>query len=135
MGRVKSRLAFGDKPATFAPVTPAPPARPDAAHPLSLIIGPVLRHNGTFSTWSDNNTAVAGEAYVEIAAADAHKAGIVTGNVVKLSSPLGSIILTARVLEKAQEGTLFTPAHFREAQVNLLTQGAGGTVGVKLEKA
>ena len=95
----------------------------------------MLRHNGTFSTWSDNNAAVAGEAYVEMATADANKAGIVTGNVVKLSSSLGSIILTARVLENAQEGTLSTSAHFRDAQVNLLTQGAGGTVGVKLEKA
>jgi formate dehydrogenase alpha subunit len=134
MGRVKNRLAFSDKPATFAPVAPAPPARRDAAHPLSLIIGPVLRHNGSFSTWSDNNMAVSGEAYVEIATADAHKAGIVAGNVVKLSATLGSIILTARVTDNIQEGTLFAPAHFREAQVNLLTQGAGGTVGVKLEK-
>ena len=134
MGRVKSRLAFSDKPATFTPVAPAPIARRDAAHPLSLIIGPVLRHNGTFSTWSENNMAVSGEAYVEIATSDAHKAGIVTGNVVKLSSALGSIILTAKVTGKTQDGTLFAPAHFREAQVNLLTQGAGGTVGVKLEK-
>lgn len=135
MGRVKNRLAFSDKPALFAPVTPAPVAPRDATYPLSLIVGPVLRHNGSFSTWSDNNTAIAGEAYVEIAPADAHKAGVVTGNVVKLSSRLGSIILTARVLDNAQEGTLFSPAHFREAQVNLLTQGVGGTVGVKLEKA
>ncbi len=87
MGRVKSRLAFSDKPATFTPVAPAPIARRDAAHPLSLIIGPVLRHNGTFSTWSENNMAVSGEAYVEIATSDAQKAGIVTGNVVKLSPP------------------------------------------------
>ncbi|GFE62353.1 molybdopterin-dependent oxidoreductase [Geobacter sp. AOG2] len=135
MGRVKNRLAFSDKPATFVPLTPAPVVRRDAAHPLSLIVGPALRHNGSFSTWSDNNMAVAGEAYVEIAPADAHKAGIVTGNVVKLTSPHGSVILTAKVLEKAQEGTLFAPAHFREAQVNLLTHGAGGSVGVKLEKA
>jgi formate dehydrogenase alpha subunit len=134
MGRVKNRLAFSDKPASFAPVAPTPLARLDEAHPLSLVIGPVLRHNGTFSTWSDSNMAVAGEAYVEIATADANKAGIVAGNVVKLSSTLGSIILTARVTEKIQEGTLFAPVHFREAQVNLLTQGAGGIVGVKLEK-
>lgn len=135
MGRVKNRVASGDKPAAFAAAVPAAPIRRDAAHPMSLIIGPVLRHNGTFSTWSDNNMAVSGEAYVEVAVADAHKAGIVTGNVVKLSSSLGSIILTARVADGAQEGTLFAPAHFREAQVNLLTQGACATVGVKLEKA
>ncbi|QEM66974.1 molybdopterin-dependent oxidoreductase [Geobacter sp. FeAm09] len=135
MGRVKNRPAFSGQPATFGPVTPAPPVRRDGAHPLNLIIGPVLHHNGTFSTWSDNNMAVAGEAYVEVASPDAHKAGVVTGNVVKISSPRGSIILTARVLDEAPEGTLFVPSHFREAQVNLLTQGAGATVGVKLEKA
>ncbi|KAB0671288.1 molybdopterin-dependent oxidoreductase [Oryzomonas sagensis] len=135
MGRAKNRPALSDKPATFAPVTPASPARRDGAYPLSLIIGPVLHHNGTFSTWSDNNMAVAGEAYVEIAPADARKAGIVTGSAVKISSSRGSILLTAKVLETAPEGTLFVPAHFREAQVNLLTQGAGNTVGVKLEKA
>ncbi|KAB0665379.1 molybdopterin-dependent oxidoreductase [Oryzomonas japonica] len=135
MGRAKNRPALSDKPATFAPVTPTPPARRDGAYPLSLIVGPVLHHNGTFSTWSDNNMAVAGEAYVEIAPADARKAGITTGSAVKISSSRGSIILTARVLDTAPEGTLFVPVHFREAQVNLLTQGAGATVGAKLEKA
>ena len=135
MGRAKNRPAFSDTPATFAPVAPAPLARRDAAYPLSLMVGPVLRHNGTFSTWSDNNMAVAGEAYVELATADAQKAGIVTGNVVKLSSASGSIILTAKVTDKIREGMLFAPSHFREAQVNVLTQGASGTVGVKLEKA
>ena len=48
---------------------------------------------------------------------------------------IGSITLKARVSDALQPGTLFVPAHFREAQVNLLTPDATGAVAVKVEKA
>jgi formate dehydrogenase alpha subunit len=132
MGRAKNRV---DQQAIFKPLAPATLPAKDSAHPFALSIGPVLHHNGTMSTWSENNLTIAGEAYVEIAGLDAAKAGIVAGADVKVSSSLGSIMLKARVSNSVQPGSVFVPSHFREAQVNLLTRDAAGTVSVKLEKA
>jgi formate dehydrogenase alpha subunit len=132
MGRVKNRVG---QAALFKALSPAPLAASDSDHPFNLQVGPILRHNGSYTTWSENNQTVAGQPYVELYSADAAKAGISTGNAVKLTSGLGSITLPARVSDSLQPGLLFVPAHFREAQVNLLTRNAAGTVAVKLEKA
>jgi len=135
MGRIKSRDALSAHPAHFKPLAPVPPAAADTSRPFALTVGPVLRHNGTLSTWSENNLTVAGEAYVEICSSDAARLGIAGGDGVKLSTARAGIILKARPSDALQAGALFVPSHFREAQVNLLTSGACGTVAVKLEKA
>jgi formate dehydrogenase alpha subunit len=132
MGRVKKRPA---QPGRFRILTPAFPAASDPAYPFSLCLGPLLHHNGTYSTWSENNLMVAGEPFLEINPADADRAGISAGSDVKVISSLGSVTLKARISNAQQPGTLFVPTHFREAQVNLLTSGASATVAVKLEKA
>jgi formate dehydrogenase alpha subunit len=132
MGRVKNRVG---QQAVFKPLSPAALAANDAARPFNLGIGPILRHNGSYTTWSENNLTVSGEAYLEICRTDAAKAGLAAGDDVRISSSLGSITLTARVSDALQPGLLFVPTHFREAQVNLLTTNAAGTVAVKLEKA
>jgi formate dehydrogenase alpha subunit len=135
MGRVKSRIAFSDKPAVFATVIPESVAAVDTAYPFSLTVGPVLHHNGSMTLWSDNNMNVAGQGYIAVNPADAAKAGIAAGSSVKISSAAGSVCLTARLSESVQAGALFVPAHFRESQVGLLLKGAAATVAVKLEKA
>jgi formate dehydrogenase alpha subunit len=85
--------------------------------------------------WSENNTSVAGQGYVVINPADAAKAGIVDGAVVKISSVFGSASLPAQLSGNVQAGALFVPAHFRESQAGLLLKGAANSVAVKLEKA
>jgi predicted molibdopterin-dependent oxidoreductase YjgC len=134
MGRVKNRVAFNDKPAAFAALAPQAIAAGDTARPFSLTVGPILHHNGTYTTWSENNLSVAGQCYVEINPADAAKAGIVNGASVRLSSALGSVALTAKLSDSLQTGALFVPAHFRDAQLNLLQKNAGGQVAVTVEK-
>ena len=135
MGRIKNRVAFNDRPAVFATLAPQSIAVGDAAHPFSLTVGPVLHHNGTYTTWSENNLSVAGRCYVEINSADAAKAGIAAGTFVKISSAVGSVSLPAQLSGSVQAGALFVPAHFRESQAGLLLQGSANTVAVKLEKA
>jgi len=132
MGRAKNRIG---QPALFKAFAPAPLAAHDAGRPFTLQIGPILRHNGSYTTWSENNLAVAGQAYVEICTRDAATAGITTGDSVKITSGIGSITLAARVSDDLQPGLAFVPAHFREARVNQLTTAATGAVAVKLEKA
>jgi len=134
MGRVKNRVTFSDKPAVFAALAPSAVAAVDASRPYSLTVGPILHHNGTYTTWSDNNMSVAGQGYLEINPADAVKAGIADGAFVKVTSELGSASLPARLSAGVQPGALFVPAHFRESQAGLLLKGSAGTVAVKLEK-
>jgi len=132
MGRVKNRVASHD---TLAALAPLAAAAVDSAKPFSLTIGPILHHNGTYSTWSENNLSVAGQCYVEISPADAAKAGIAGGAFVKITSAAGSVSLPARLSGSVQSGALFVPAHFRESQAGLLLKDSGTTVAVKLEKA
>ena len=135
MGRVKNRVAFSDKPASFAAAVPAAVPAADPGHPFSLTVGPVLHHNGSMTTWSDNNMAVAGQGYVAINPADAATAGIAAGAFARLTSAAGSVSLPARLTGSVQAGALFVPSHYRESQAGLLLKGAGNTVAVKLEKA
>ncbi len=132
MGRIKNRVG---RQAVFKALSPSAPAASEPGRPFSLGVGPILRHNGSYTTWSENNLTVSGEAYLEIGGADAAKAGLAAGDDVRISSALGSITLQARVSDALQPGLVFVPAHFREAQVNLLATSAAGTVAVKLEKA
>lgn len=135
MGRVKSRVAFTEKTAVFAAIAPSTVSSGDSAWPFSLTVGPVLHHNGTYTTWSENNLTVVGQCYVEINPADAAKAGIGAGAFAKITSAYGSVSLPAQLSGSVQPGALFVPAHFRESQAGLLLKGSAGTVAVKLEKA
>jgi predicted molibdopterin-dependent oxidoreductase YjgC len=135
MGRVKNRVAFNDKPAAFAVLAPHAAAAGDSAYPFTLNVGPILHHNGTYTTWSDNNLSVAGQCYVEINPADAAKAGVVAGTCIRITSAAGSVSLPAQLSGSVQAGALFVPAHFRESQAGQLLKGSASTVAVKLEKA
>jgi len=135
MGRVKNRVAFNDKPAAFAALAPLAVATADSGAPFSLTVGPVLHHNGTMSTWSENNMSVAGQCYVDVNPLDAAKSGISDGSMVRLASAVGSTTLPARLSGTVQVGALFVPAHFHESQAGLLLKGSANTVAVKLEKA
>lgn len=135
MGRVKSSLDFGDRPATFAAVAPAVVPAFDQTSHFSLTVGPILHHNGSMTLWSDNNTNVVGQGYVLINPADASKAGVENGALVKVSSTTGSATLPAKFSGSVQTGTLFVPHHFRESQaVGLLLKDPCNRVVVKLEK-
>lgn len=135
MGRVKNRLPFSDKPSNFATVVPEALPAGDAAHPFCLTVGPVLHHNGSMTLWSENNMSVAGQGYVVINPADAAKAGIAVGTIVKVSSAAGSAALPAQLSGSVQAGACFIPSHFRESQASLLLNTSSTRVAVKLEKA
>ena len=103
-------------------------------YPLVLLTGSMLYHNGTTTTWSENNLSVAPQGFVEISAGDAAKLGIADGAAVKVVSALGSVTAPARVTNRLQEGLLFAPNHFRGVNVNALLE-VGNMTGVKVEKA
>lgn len=131
MTRITSRVEFGDRKATFKAVCPT---TPDATS-FTLSLGTMLYHNGTLTTWSDNNLTVAPEGYVEIGPVDAAQVGISGGDSIKLISSNGSCILKAKVSAAMQPGLLFAPVHFRENHLNQLTNSSGRMVAVTIQKA
>ncbi|CAG0943098.1 partial formylmethanofuran dehydrogenase subunit D, partial [Anaerolineae bacterium] len=61
------------------------------------------------------------EALVEINPADALQLAVKESDPVRVSSRRGSIVLRARVTDKASRGVVFIPFHFAEAAANMLT--------------
>ena len=129
MGRVKHHAT------TFVcqPLTPLAP--PSASRPFALTVGPVLHHNGSMTTRSENNMLVAGEAYAELSGEDAASLGVAAGTALTITSDTGSVTLSARPSKQLQRGALFVPAHFRDAAGSILTGAASFPQQVSLSKA
>ncbi len=105
-------------PLDFVPVTESP----DDEFPFILTTGRVLEHwHGGTMTRHSQLDALYPEARVELNPVDADLAGIQDGQVVRVSSRRGSIVLRASVTPKTTAGVVFIPFHFAEAAANLLT--------------
>ncbi len=107
----------------FHPLEYSPIAEmPDDDYPLILTTGRVLEqwHGGTITrhSWLDDLWP---EAMMEINPGDAARLGIENAGPVRVTSRRGTIVLRARVTEKAVSGVVFIPFHYAEAAANLLT--------------
>jgi predicted molibdopterin-dependent oxidoreductase YjgC len=95
---------------------------PDHDYPLILTTGRLLEHwHGGTMTRHSLLDELYPEALVEINRVDAARTGVKTGDVVRVTSRRGSVVLRANVTEKANLGVVFIPWHFHEAAANLLT--------------
>jgi formate dehydrogenase major subunit len=109
-------------PAEFAPADELP----DHEYPLVLNTGRVLEHwhTGTMTRRSKALDAIQPKPFVEIHPEDFYALGIQDGDLVRVSSRRGTIVLTARIGVRTQKGSVFIPFHFREAAANMLTNDA-----------
>jgi anaerobic selenocysteine-containing dehydrogenase len=128
MGRVKNRTTT----AVCLPLTPATVT--PSTRPFALTIGPILHHNGSFSTWSESNLLVAGEATATLNPEDAAAIDVQSGEMVKITSDAGSVTLQVRVSADQQKGSLFVPAHFREPALSAVLTSASFPQYVTLTK-
>ena len=102
----------------YAPVSEGP----DDEYPFILTTGRVLEHwHGGTMTRHSKLDELYPEARMEVNPADASLAGIRDGQVVRVSSRRGAIVLRASVTEKISAGVVFIPFHFAEAAANILT--------------
>ncbi len=111
----------------FHPVDYIDPAElPDDEYPFILSTGRILYHyhTGTISRRSDYLTEYINEPYVEINPYDAEKCGLKNGDMVRISTRRGSIVLKALFSERVVVGSVFIPFHFKEAAANVLTNDA-----------
>jgi predicted molibdopterin-dependent oxidoreductase YjgC len=95
---------------------------PDDEYPFILSTGRVLEHwHGGSLTRNSKLDDLYPEALVEIHPTDAARIDVNEGDIVRVSSRRGTIVLRARVTYKTTMGVVFIPFHFREAAANLLT--------------
>jgi len=60
-------------------------------------------------------------ALVDMHEIDAARCGVKAGDVVRVSSRRGSVVLRVNVSQKTSPGVVFIPMHFAEAAANVLT--------------
>ena len=95
---------------------------PDDEYPFILTTGRLLEHwHGGTMTRQSQLEALYPEALVEIHEVDAARLSVKTGDVVRVASRRGSVVLRVLVSPKTSPGVVFIPMHFAEAAANVLT--------------
>ncbi len=96
---------------------------PNQEYPFVLNTGRLLQHwhTGSMTRRSYALDAIAPEAQVYLNPDDAAGLGLGDGEMARVSSRRGSIVLAVRVSHREARGNCFIPFHFREAAANLLT--------------
>jgi formate dehydrogenase major subunit len=108
----------------FVPTDWVPPAElPDAEYPLILSTGRRLwhYHTGTQTRRSPGFEEVFGEELIELSPDDAERLGIVDGEMVRVTSRRGTVVVKAWVTHRSPPGVCWMAFHFREAHANVLT--------------
>jgi formate dehydrogenase major subunit len=123
-------VMFGDKFNTddgLAHLVPAEwlPAKelPNDEYPYILNTGRLLQHwhTGSMTRRSYALDAISPRAEVYLNPDDAAELGLADGEMARVSSRRGTIVLATRVSHREGRGNCFIPFHFREAAANLLT--------------
>jgi predicted molibdopterin-dependent oxidoreductase YjgC len=94
----------------------------DDEFPFILTTGRLLEHwHGGTMTRNSQLDVLFPQPLIDLHEIDATQLGLKTGDVVRVSSRRGSIVLRVNVSTKTSPGVVFIPMHFVEAAANLLT--------------
>jgi len=94
----------------------------DDEYPFILTTGRLLEHwHGGTMTRNSQLDALFPHPLIDLHEVDAAQLHLKTGDVVRVSSRRGSIVLQVNVSTKTSPGVVFIPMHFVEAAANLLT--------------
>jgi predicted molibdopterin-dependent oxidoreductase YjgC len=107
----------------FFPVEYVPVAEPpDDEFPFILTTGRLLEHwhGGSMTRRSELDTLYP-EALLEVNEVDAAQCGLRSGDVIRVRSRRGSVVVRTHISTKTMPGIVFLPMHFSEAAANLLT--------------
>jgi formate dehydrogenase alpha subunit len=107
----------------FFPLEHMPVAEPtDDEYPFILTTGRLLEHwHGGTMTRQSQLDELFPQPLIDVHEIDAARLGLKTGDVVRVSSRRGSVVLRLNVSPKTNPGVVFIPMHFVEAAANLLT--------------
>jgi predicted molibdopterin-dependent oxidoreductase YjgC len=116
-------FGFRDRRARFLPVDlPDTLMEPTEEYPYVLITGRLLEHfnTGEMSRRAKKLSRLKPAAYVDMNPEDAEAAGLGADDVVRMTSPHGSVLLPLKIDASLQRGYLFAPIHFSEPNFNSL---------------
>jgi len=111
----------------FTPLIFREPAEnPDDEYPFVLNTGRVLQHwhGGTISRRSVGLNWIVPEGEIQINIDDGEQLGVVTGDMIRVSSRRGEATGKARLTDKLPRGMVFMNFHFAEIPANALTGDA-----------
>jgi formate dehydrogenase major subunit len=96
---------------------------PNEEYPFVLNTGRLLEHwhTGSMTRRSFALDAISPKAEVYLNPDDAAELGLADGEMARVSSRRGTIVLSTRFSHREARGNCFIPFHFREAAANLLT--------------
>ncbi len=108
----------------------APPEMPDNDYPFWLITGRIIEH---FHTRTKTKRIaqlhdMAPENYVEINPADADPLGVTDGDLVRMTTRRGEIVIRAKVCETVMPGQVFSTMHFGDLDPCDIAQNNGRLV-------
>jgi predicted molibdopterin-dependent oxidoreductase YjgC len=107
----------------FIPIVHVAAAEPtDDEFPFILTTGRLLEHwHGGSMTRNSQLNELFPHPFIDLHEIDAAQLHLKTGDVVRVSSRRGSVVLRVNVSTKTSPGVVFIPMHFAEAAANLLT--------------
>lgn len=107
-----------------------PPEVPDSTYPFWLNTGRVIEHfhSRTKTKRVAQLHEMVPENYVEINPVDATALGVVTGNLVRITSRRGEIVVKARVTDTVAPGAVFTLMHFGDLDLIDVLENGGRKV-------
>lgn len=107
----------------FFPLDYVPVAEPpDDEFPFILTTGRLLEHwHGGTMTRHSQLDALYPQPFLEVHEVDAAQLGLKEGDLVRLASRRGSVLVHLHISTKTTPGVVFLPMHFQEAAANLLT--------------
>ena len=99
---------------------------PSEEYPLVLMTGRVLAHyNACAMTGrTPGIDEIDGRSFIELNDADAVRAGVADGDMVRVTSRRGEVVCAARVSGKTKPGEVWMPLHFQDGNCNWLTNAA-----------
>jgi predicted molibdopterin-dependent oxidoreductase YjgC len=116
-------FGFRDRRARFLPVElPDTLMEPTEKYPYILITGRLLEHfnTGEMSRRTTKLSKLKPAAYLDMNPEDAEEAGLDEGDLVRMTSPHGTVQLPLKLEANLQRGHLFAPIHFSEPNFNSL---------------
>ena len=116
-------FGFRDRRARFLPVDlPETLMEPTEAYPYILITGRLLEHfnTGEMSRRASKLARLKPSSYLDMNPLDAEEAGLAEDDIVRLTSPHGTVLLPLKLETSMQRGYLFAPIHYSEPNFNSL---------------
>jgi len=116
-------FGFRDRRARFLPVDlPDTLMEPTEAYPFILITGRLLEHfnTGEMSRRASKLARLKPSSYLDMNPLDAEEAGLAEDDIVRLTSPHGTVLLPLKLETSMQRGYLFAPIHYSEPNFNSL---------------